>query len=401
MLGRRIRLSVAGPRHRWPGAALLLLASLIIPACDSAPTPTREPTATPSPSTVEAITTAVPTMPYDGLLVGPTATPTLREEEWPSFSMVFIADSTDYTARTKWLYDYVSPSQWVSRAIVADEFEWEGRTYDRTGSWKSQSGFLHVDYDAAADRTEASRMWGFWSRYERRYIHPPGDLVPSNFREFWMSGQGEAEEVEFDFCVGDECHDLPTGSSMLTGRRIGDKVFTEGGIPVVFDDGSIEVLSLQLWPTESSPYACWTNLRTLHDRRVLRSQRWLEDCIASRGSGFSRYYVFTLDQPRFLDIVASSRESDLYLHLWPGTDMTGRTVERSDDVDPVWPDGHSSGVQPYLQPGTYTVEIEAESLGEEETPSGWFSFSLDICFSQLGVEPPPGITVAPYCWPRY
>lgn len=402
MLGRRSLLSVAGPRHRWPRAALLLLAAVLTTACDSDPTPTREPTATPTPSTAAPIaTTAVPTTPSTtGLLVGPTATPTLREEEWPSFSMVFIADGTDYTARTKWLYDYVSPSQWVSRAIVADDFAWEGRTYDRTGSWKSQSGFLHVDYDAATDRTEARRMWGFWSRSHRGYTHPPGDLVPSSFQEFWMSGQGEPEEVELDFCVGDECHDVPTGSSPpLTGQRIGDKVFTEWGIPVVFDDGSIEVLSLQLWPTEVSPRACWTNLRTLHDRRVLRSERWLEDCIASRGSGFSRYYVFTLDQPRFLDIVASSQERDLYLYLWPGTDMTGRTIERNDDVEPVWPDGHSSGVQPYLEPGTYTIEVEAEGPGEEEEPLGWFS--LDICFSHLSVDPPLGTTVAPYCWPRY
>ncbi len=197
--------------------------------------------------------------------------------------------------------------------------------------------------------------------------------------------------ISADVCTGDACHEAngAEGSIGTMGLKFSDEeianiIFTNDAmrIPVkrmgTRANPEVEVLELQVYPTEPDSGTCQTNLRRVFMSDELDSQEWDSECSSGNRTGANaHYYTFSIDSPQDFTIRAASENDDLYLYLLSGASKTGPVLDQNDNAPTSSSSGasshHESGITRRLEAGTYTIEVTTNALAHS---SGSFAVSL-------------------------
>ena len=324
--------------------------------------------------------------------------------DWPPFTAIFKAyadssisvDGAQYRPLVTYRLEWRRINDWEATVIDAERFDFGYNVFDLTGSYERFRDNTYTTYDATTG--DEPRVTTYPAG---NYHFPPGGPAfwPPTYVGLDLATRtdGEAVPVDADVCVGATCHEVQSSASRATAATIGrrfsdeslaDHTFTDvfGRIPLKVDrtgQGMLEVLELQVHPTEPNPAACQTNLREVFVSADLDAQQWDEDCTSTHRTGaFSHYYTFEVGEEQMVTIEAESPTVDLYLYLLEGVAKGGRIIAENDTLSGSGSSGqtrsdggssHASGLERRLSAGTYTAEITTNQIGMQD---GTFSLSV-------------------------
>ena len=325
----------------------------------------------------------------------------LRLHEWPPFTAVYkaYADSSigvyneTYRPYVTYRLEWRAVDDWTATIIDGDRYEVaDGIVFDLTGSYEQVKGRTYTRFSAFPPRPNPQPEVETLDK--GGYVPPPGGV----FYQKWISGHdldtrtdGETVAISADVCTGDACHEAngAEGSIGTMGLKFSDEeianiIFTNDAmrIPVkrmgTRANPEVEVLELQVYPTEPDSGTCQTNLRRVFMSDELDSQEWDSECSSGNRTGANaHYYTFSIDSPQDFTIRAASENDDLYLYLLSGASKTGPVLDQNDNAPTSSSSGasshHESGITRRLEAGTYTIEVTTNALAHS---SGSFAVSL-------------------------